>query len=396
MPINSIMRGRQWLNSALRHELIAALLLGTLLNGVTGQAQGAAWKFFYLYYDESNEAGQGYQLSSLDTARLSADPQPVYRFPPEGIAPIWDEPPPAILSPDGQSLAMIQWGSKLDSLILINVATGISSALPGISITGELNTTLLGWLPGSQQLLLYKNDGDVIRYDIASKSSSLLFTLKDVTQYNAEVTLSPDGSQLVYCTTQTDNGCGGYALRRLDGSPARAVTFPVDVGCPGYPAIKWSPDGQRIALGCANLTQPDAPSVIIINVPQASTTAYPVSSQVNDLLWMPDSTRLLLDLCASQDVSANDADCGTLPYLNAGTGVLTAGPAAARMPARRLIALGDTLLIDEASSDTQSAALSFYDLDSGKLLRQLTHTTAEYQDASYTIMGIAAPPLLGH
>jgi hypothetical protein len=192
--------------------------------------------------------------------------------------------------------------------------------------------------------------------------------------------------------TQTDSGCGGYALQALDGSPERKLTFPEDTGCLGYPAIKWSPDSHKVALSCSSLSQTNAPSIVVIDAQQATVSHYPVSSEVNDLVWNADATKVLIDLCAGQDVVVSDKDCGPLRYMDVSSGTLTAGPIVDRLAARRLFWLGDTLLVSEASSDTQSAALSFYNIQTGKLIKQLGHNTAVYQDASFTIMGVKPLP----
>jgi len=359
------------------------------LSGLSAYAQSSGWEVIYLYRDESIERTQGYQLSSLVTSASNSQPHTLYRFPIDGITVPWDVPPPAAVSPDGKWLAMIQWDEKVGGALLINLDTNEVKPIPAIKITNLFDTTILGWLPDGAHLMLYhntdSNGGEVMAYDIVQGKLTTLFTLADVNNVNPQIMLSPNTSLLVYCTSQVDGGCGGYALRGLDGSPERPITLPTGTACPGYPAIKWSFDSRKIALDCMNANNP---SLTLFDTMDGTVTGYPVSSEVNDLAWSPDGSRLLLDLCAGDEISAYDADCGPLQFMDAGTGALTPGPIFARSDARRLYWLGDTLVLDESAGGGQESTLLFFDMQTTKQLAAVAHNSSLYQDASIIVLGV--------
>jgi hypothetical protein len=364
-----------------------------LLNTLPTHAQASSWEVIYLYRDESAETTQGYQLSSLVTSGDNPQPRPLYRFPIDGIIVPWDVPPPAAVSPDEKMLALIQWDEKVGGALLINLDSGTVKPLPAIKITNLFDTTILGWLPNGAGLILYhntgynteSNGGEVMAYDLAQDKLTTLLTLSDVLSVNAQVTLSPDTTKLVYCTTQVNGGCGGYALRGLGGSPEKPITLPPGTACPGYPALKWSPDSRKIALDCSNAS---APNLTLLDATDGTVTAYPVSNEVNDMVWSPDGSRLLLDLCAGDEISAYDAECGPLQFMDAATGALTPGPTFARSDARRLYWLGDTLVLDESAGGGQQSTLSFYDMLTTKQKTQIAHNSSLYQDASIIVIGV--------
>jgi len=371
----------------MRQRILFYSLIGLLMIGVAPiRAQTSGWEVIYLYRDESVEASQGYQLSSMKTNDASNQPHTLRRFPIDGISVPWDVPPPTALSPDGSTLAMIQWDEKQGGALLVKIATGETTPLPVIQIKGLFDTTLLGWTPDGTRLILYnsgQDGGQLIAYSLAQATLTTLFTLNDATTIEPQVTLSPDAARVLYCTAKGNGGCAAYAIRTLADNTKTLIALPNGTSCVGYPALKWSPNGKKIALDCQNVGKA---SLTLIDSSTGLATAYPVSSEVNDVAWSPDSARILIDLCAGNYVNADDADCGALQFMDVTSGALTAGPAIERTEARRLYWLGNSLVFDESSGGGQEATLYFYDMTS-KQTKQFSRNASTYQDASFIVMG---------
>ncbi len=345
-----------------------------------------AWDVIYLFRDEAVEATQAYQLSAFSTRTDQGQPRALHRFPIDAIAVPWDVRPPSAVSPDGSTLAMVQWDEKQGGALTVNLKTGDMKPLPGIEVRGLFDTTILGWTPDGKALIVYYaglNTGRVLHYDLATFTLTPLFTLDDVIPAMGQETLSPDGSRLLYCNVLGNRGCGGYAMRPLDGSAAKAFILPDQTVCGGYPALKWSPDSRKVALSCVVESKPN---LTLLDM-SGTVTTYPVSIEVNDMAWSPDGARLMLDLCAGNYVNADDPDCGMMPFMDASSGVLSDGPKIERTEARRLYWLGDTIVFNESSGGGQEATLYFYDVPSRKS-KQFTRNSSAYQDAGFTILGL--------
>lgn len=402
-PCSVHFSGLRSLSLGLKSQALLILFLVLLLTGcaasatptvLPAQADLGKWNVVYLYRDEAVEANQAYQLSAFSTAADQGQPRPLHRFPIDAIAVPWDVRPPSAISPDGKTLAMVQWDEKQGGALTVNLATGEMKPLPGIDVKGLFDTTILGWTPDGARLIIYYaglKNGRVLSYDLAKSTLTDLFTLDDVIPTIGQETLSPDSSRLLYCNVQGNRGCGGYAMRLIDsskgGSTAKNFKLPPKTVCGGYPALKWSPDSRRIALSCI---AGSSTSLTMLDATTGDVSTYPTSMEVNDMAWSPDSTRLMIDLCAGDYVNADDGDCGALQFMDAATGALTPGPKVERTEARRLYWLDNTIVFNESSGGGQEATLYFYDVPS-RQSKQFTRNSSSYQDAGFTILGMFKP-----
>jgi dipeptidyl aminopeptidase/acylaminoacyl peptidase len=353
-----------------------------------------AYQLLYLFRDESVESTQAYQLASVSTLpEGQAPPQKVLqRFPIDGITAPWDVRPPAALSPDGKTLAMVQWDEAVGRVLLLDAVSGAATTVPGIRVTGVFSPTVLGWAPDGTRVYLYDETqppGRVRAYTPASGQVQTLFTLDDVAPQSGLELLSPDARRFAYCAQVVSRGCSVFAIRAMAGGAPTLAAMPGKTACLGYPALKWAPDSALLAVGCVtNLTNH---ALQLIDPATGAVRTVPMPFEVNDFAWSADSRQLLVDLCAGNYVNVTDPDCGPLRLVDVPTGAIQAGPALERTEARRLFWLGDTLILNESSGGGQEATMYFYSISS-RQSRQFTRNASTYADASFTVLAIRPVP----
>ncbi len=355
-----------------------------------GKGPGASYELMYLFRDESVEATQAYQLAGVVTAVSGAQPpqRVLQKFPVDGIAVPWDVRPPAALSPDGHTLALVQWDEKIGRALTVDGRTGAARALPGIRVTGLFTPTVLGWSRDGAQVYFYDETmlpGKVFAFTMSSDAIQPLFTLEDGAPQTAMETLAPDSSALIYCTTIGNRGCAGFALRALVDGARTPVALRAGLVCSGYPALKWSPDGRALALGCIDSAHHY--SVELIDPATGAVRSFAMPEEVNDFAWSADSQQLLIDLCAGNYINVGDPDCGPLRLLDVVAGTVGKGPAIERTEARRLYWLGDTLIFNESTGGGQEATMYFYDIPT-RQSKQFTRNASTYADASFTVLAL--------
>jgi hypothetical protein len=346
----------------------------------------------YLFRDESVEATEAYQLGAVSTLikNNAAESQRVLqRFPIDGIAVPWDVRPPAALSPDHKQLVMVQWDEEIGRILLVDTTTGKDHTISQYQVRGLFSPTILGWLPDGSGFLVYEENqlpGIVSRYTLTDSTTTQLFTIPDVSAQSGLETLSPNGQWLIYCTSAAPRGCNGFAMRSMTDGIHAPITINIPKGtvCPGYPALKWSADSTRVALGCLNLR--DA-SIQVITAGTGVARAYPMEFEIGDFEWSPDQTTLLVDWCAGNYVNVDDPDCGALRLLNLVSGAITLGPAIERTEARRLFWLQDTIILNQSTGGGQEATMYFYDIPT-RQSKQFTRNASTYADASFTVMAL--------
>ncbi len=359
----------------------------TLTNGIPGRT----YELLYMFRDESVEATQAYQLASVKTTiGGQTPPQTVLqRFPVDGIIIPWDVRPPAALSPDGNTLAMVQWDEQIGSVLLINAKTGQSKSISQLKVPGLFSPTILGWAHDGSLLYIYDETsvpGKVLSYTVANDTLQTLFILDDGAPQSGLEMLSPDVNYLTYCAQIGNRGCVGFGIRNMKNpQKAQTITMPTGTTCPGYPAMKWSPDTRFLAIACViNLRKF---SVELIETATGVRRSIEMPFEVNDFAWAADSNRLLIDLCAGNYINVGDPDCGALQVLNAGTGTLSPGPAIERTEARRIYWQDNLIIFNENTGGGQEATMYFYDVTT-RQSKQFTRNASTYADSSFTVMAL--------
>lgn len=351
------------------------------------------YELFYLFRDESVESTQAFQIGSVITSLSPQAPvsRVVQRFPIDGIAIPWDTRPPTALSPDGSTLAMVQWDEQIGAVLLLDVKTNAAKAISGLVVSGLYTPTILGWSPDGVTLYLYdesQTPGKVLSYTLANNALRTVLTIPDAAPQTGLELLSPDASRLAYCAEVGNRGCIRFAIRELVGSaPPVLTSFIKGTVCPGYPAYKWSPDSRTVAIGCLFNLRKASLELIDGGTGQNRSIALPF--ELNDLAWSADNQRLLIDLCAGNYVNVADPDCGALQFLNVAAGTLMPGPAIERTEARRLYWLGDQIIFNQSTGGGQEATMYFYDIPT-RQSKQFTRNASTYADASFTVMALRA------
>jgi hypothetical protein len=356
-----------------------------------GSAPGESFELLYMFRDESVEATQAYQLGSVKTTvNGQTPPQTVLRrFPVDGITVPWDVRPPAALSPDGNTLAMVQWDEKIGAVLLIDAKTGQTTPIPNLKVSGLFTPTVLGWSLDGKQVYIFDETqppGKVLAYHPTTNTLQPLLTLDDAAPESGLEVLSPDATHLVYCAAMGNRGCTAFAVRTLNDPQQKfSVTLPSGMACPGYPTLKWSLDSRTVAAACIlNLRNF---SVELIDAVSGERRSATMPFEVNDFAWAADNQRLLIDLCAGNYINVSDPDCGALQVLDTKTMKLSLGPAIERTEARRLYWQGNLIIFNESTGGGQEATMYFYDVAT-RQSKHFTRNASTYADASFTVMAL--------
>ncbi len=174
----------------------------------------------------------------------------------------------AYFSPDGKNLSMQSsnpsWGLKCDQIFNLNIndASNDSAYMPDLISTGKGRTTCSYFLKDNKHILYASTHGggdgclDVPAipgkylwavfdsYDIyvAGLDGKIVQQLTDSPGYDAEATVSPDGSKIVF--TSTRGGDLDLWTMNIDGSEQIQITFGL-----GYDGgAFFSPDGKKLVF----------------------------------------------------------------------------------------------------------------------------------------------------
>jgi eukaryotic-like serine/threonine-protein kinase len=114
----------------------------------------------------------------------------------------------------------------------------------------------------------------------------------------ANVTFSPDGQRMAYVSDDLSAGESRLFIAGADASAprklsSRKVAYPAG----SYLAVRWSPDGRRIAASVATSSQ-TGQFLGLIEVDVATGREQPIAGRtwrnVNDFTWLPDGSGLLM------------------------------------------------------------------------------------------------------
>jgi dipeptidyl aminopeptidase/acylaminoacyl peptidase len=169
----------------------------------------------------------------------------------------------AALSPDGRWLALTV-GSKVtansEHVVLVDLAVtpGTEQAIEVTPADQPAMNGALGWLPGSDALLLASNNDreftGIARYELASRQQTWL-----ITDDSADLTgwVSPDGSLLL--VERNDDGAAALTLHEgATGKLLRDLPLPAPGAISGIrlPPPRWSADSAAVALSVTGAELP--------------------------------------------------------------------------------------------------------------------------------------------
>jgi len=201
----------------------------------------------------------------------------------------------ARISPDGRYLAYISKSGGKFSLWVrqISIANPVQIVAPATRRIVDAAFTPDGSYLDYTEESPEQVGGKVFQVPILGGTPRLI-----VEGSTANVTFSPDGQHMAYVSDDVSAsesrlfiaGTDGSAQRKLS---SRKVAFPAG----SYLAIRWSPDGRRIAASVATSSQTGQFRGLIevdVQTGREQSIAGRSWRNVNDFTWLPDGSGLLL------------------------------------------------------------------------------------------------------
>jgi eukaryotic-like serine/threonine-protein kinase len=200
----------------------------------------------------------------------------------------------ACISPDGRYIAYISTAHGRYSLWVrqMDIASAVQILPPGPNQIFDLTFTPDG------NFLVYASSGTndisakVYQVPVLGGTPRLLLDSTDT-----GVSFSPDGRQMAYAVLDLTSGEALLMLANADGSNARKLAVRKGGGASAYNAVKWSPDGRRIAT---YIIEPDPSGnnfkLAEIDVATGAQKLMPGPSwrYINDFTWFPDGSGFLV------------------------------------------------------------------------------------------------------
>jgi eukaryotic-like serine/threonine-protein kinase len=200
----------------------------------------------------------------------------------------------ACISPDGRYLAYVSTARGRYSLWVrqMDIASAVQILSPGPNQIFDLTFAPDG------NFLVYASSGTndisakVYQVPVLGGTPRLLLDSTDT-----GISFSPDGRQMAYALLDLTSGEARLMLANADGSNARKLAVRKGGGTSAYNAVKWSPDGQRIAT---YITEPDPSGnnfkLAEIDVATGAQKLMPGPSwrYINDFTWFPDGSGFLV------------------------------------------------------------------------------------------------------
>ena len=168
-----------------------------------------------------------------------------------------------------------EWGLACDQIFYMPVDKGTGGEMPPMVSTGKGRTTCSFFMPGNEQIVYASThlggddcpeaprvvNGKYVwgihkEYDIfvADKQGNIVKQLTDSPGYDAEATVSPDGTTIVF--TSTRSGDLELWLMNIDGSDQRQVTS--ELGYDG--GAFFTPDSKGLVFRASRPTTDEAVS----------------------------------------------------------------------------------------------------------------------------------------
>ncbi|MGH9502805.1 MAG: protein kinase domain-containing protein, partial [Terriglobales bacterium] len=200
----------------------------------------------------------------------------------------------ARISPDGRYLAYVSNQRGKYSLWVRQIATtsAVQTVSPGTDTIVDVTFTPDGSFLDYTVFTGQDQNGKVYQTPVLGGTPRLLLDKADT-----GVSFSPDGTQMTYALLDIQSGKVGVMIAKSDGSGARKVAdHPGSIANSGF-AVRWSPDGRRIAV-INSLDDPNGLSVGLLEVDIATGQMKPMPGRhwraILDSAWLPDGSGLLL------------------------------------------------------------------------------------------------------
>lgn len=227
------------------------------------------------------------------------------------------------ISPDGRYLAYISTKRGQYSLWVrqIAIASAVQIIPPGTNWIVDAAFTPDGNFLDYTALAPMAADGKVYQIPVLGGTPRRLLDHAD-----SGVSFSPDERQMTY-TTNPSSFEVHVMVANADGSGARELTARKVSGYPAqgkaFDSVKWSPDGQRIAMLVAD-ADPSGQTDGLIEIDVATGKGKPMPGRrwrdIYDFSWLPDGSGLLL---AARDKTSAPVQLWIVTYPEGGVRRLT-------------------------------------------------------------------------
>jgi len=200
----------------------------------------------------------------------------------------------ARISPDGRYIAYVSNARGRYSLWVgqMDVASAVQIVPAGTAEIFDPTFTPDGSFLDYVSAATNDQNGKIYQIPVLGGTPRRLLDLADT-----GVSFSPDGLQMAYATADLASGETRLMLANADGSGARRLAERKGAGTSAYHAVKWSPDGRRIA-GYLNEPDPSGNNFKLVEIEVATGKEKLTPGQgwrwMSDLTWLPDGSGLLV------------------------------------------------------------------------------------------------------
>jgi Tol biopolymer transport system component len=199
------------------------------------------------------------------------------------------------ISPDGKYLAYVSDPHGKYSLWVRQIETGSA-----VQIFASAGDHLWGpvFSPDANYLdyLAYRGGtehGSIYAIPTLGGTPRLLIDPADST-----VSFSPDGNQVAYTLHEQSAGQSRIMVANRDGSATHQVASEEAIDSVNTVAVRWSPDGKRLALVRADADDPGGLGASLSEVDLATGKVHRMTGKrwrsIRDFTWLPDGSGLLL------------------------------------------------------------------------------------------------------
>jgi eukaryotic-like serine/threonine-protein kinase len=198
------------------------------------------------------------------------------------------------ISPDGRYIAYVSNARGRYSLWVrqMDVASGVQIVPPGTAEIFDPTFTPDGSFLDYGSAAPNDQNGKFYQIPVLGGTPRRLLDLADT-----GVSFSPDGLQMAYATADLASGESRLMLANADGSGARKLAVRKGIETSAYHAVKWSPDGRRIA-GYLNEPDPSGNNFKLVEIEVATGKEKLIPGRgwrwMSDLTWLPDGSGFLV------------------------------------------------------------------------------------------------------
>jgi hypothetical protein len=211
------------------------------------------------------------------------------------------------VSPDGRHLAITRHMGTGESIVEVHPVTagGLGPPVTTSRSLSPILVTLLGWSADNRLIIREQTSTGTAIDSLSLDGASTQLTQLASNIFQNMITLSPDGTYVIYATT-SNPGAGPWDYWRLsldDGTPQKLAEGEQAVSSSGLLQGVWSPDGETLALTLGEdfyLPNPaqdgSATSIASYRVVALDANGQPRGSVLDQftnqalLTWLPDDT----------------------------------------------------------------------------------------------------------